>query len=585
MNVFSSVYSNISKQIFDSNSVTGSASGDVPLEPLDVILLMMAGESNSRGFAANTELLPGELVVRTIELIGDESPTAFVALDVGTNNSSVDFATRHGLEVSIANLYEDGQFGPYDCKLVKCGQGGARIAQWNVGGSFWNTMLARKNAAETEVAGLNYRWKLFWHQGINDGLDSLPVATWKAATIAHFAALRTLIPGLEIAFPSFPSSFAASYPSYAAAHEEICDEDPLTYYVDATDAGLNDANHFNAAGYKTIGPRLLAALFGHDNNLKRLGPVISLQPLDNNVAEGADATFTVNAESIGSISYAWQRSDDGTNYSTVSGTTNTKIVGPLTVADDDGDKYRARVSSLGYTRESRAANLTVELPPSFDPSVDWAATLVGWWRWDAGTFQGVDGSTATAAANGDPVGTWASKTGSKYFYVPTNPAIRPTLSAADKGILWPNTNIQSGMYLDSSASIKCMIVIAKYAAATIDWSFPVLIGAYSGNTPDLIGGSSGGTTFLGSPFITAPWTYYYNKIASPGGQMPLNTVAFMHIQSNTALLDRVQLGTQSPTTNGRNWKGPISEIVLLSEVPTVGELEDYFATNQVEYGY
>ena len=91
---------------------------------------------------------------------------------------------------------------------------------------------------------------------------------------------------------------------------------------------------------------------------------IGTQPAAASVVAGATATFTVVATSApaGTLSYQWQKQEAGaTTWSNISGaTSDSYTTGALTVADDNGDKYRVVVSATAAKNvTSRSATLTV----------------------------------------------------------------------------------------------------------------------------------------------------------------------------------------------------------------------------------
>jgi alpha-tubulin suppressor-like RCC1 family protein len=92
-------------------------------------------------------------------------------------------------------------------------------------------------------------------------------------------------------------------------------------------------------------------------------PSITQQPQDVTVAAGSDATFTVVAAGT-SISYQWQRSNDGgTTFADIAGATNASHTLAGVQAADNNALFRARVSNALGTVDSNAARLTVGTPP------------------------------------------------------------------------------------------------------------------------------------------------------------------------------------------------------------------------------
>lgn len=91
---------------------------------------------------------------------------------------------------------------------------------------------------------------------------------------------------------------------------------------------------------------------------------IGTQPQAATVFEGQAAEFSVAASVTPStaLSYQWQKQEAGTKtWSNISGaTSNSYETGTLTIADDNGDKYRVQISAADTrTVTSTAALLTV----------------------------------------------------------------------------------------------------------------------------------------------------------------------------------------------------------------------------------
>lgn len=91
---------------------------------------------------------------------------------------------------------------------------------------------------------------------------------------------------------------------------------------------------------------------------------IGTQPAATSVVTGGTATFTVEATiaPAGSVTYQWQKQESGSStWSAISGATSASYTtGALTVADDNGDKYRVVVSGTAAKAvTSRSATLTV----------------------------------------------------------------------------------------------------------------------------------------------------------------------------------------------------------------------------------
>ncbi len=91
---------------------------------------------------------------------------------------------------------------------------------------------------------------------------------------------------------------------------------------------------------------------------------ITSQPVNATANEGATAQFTLaTTSSSGTVTYQWERSDDGgSNYSPVGGATNATYTTPtLVFANDNLDRYRAVASLVGAAADitSTHGELTV----------------------------------------------------------------------------------------------------------------------------------------------------------------------------------------------------------------------------------
>ena len=74
------------------------------------------------------------------------------------------------------------------------------------------------------------------------------------------------------------------------------------------------------------------------------------EPSDTTATAGGEATFTASATSSdGSpVAYQWQKSDDGVTFTDIDGATSSTLsLTGLTIADDDGDRYRVVAGEQG----------------------------------------------------------------------------------------------------------------------------------------------------------------------------------------------------------------------------------------------
>lgn len=137
-------------------------------------------------------------------------------------------------------------------------------------------------------------------------------------------------------------------------------------------------------------------------------PVITTQPQNLTICEGAGATFSVVATTaVGALSYQWQVSTDGgTTYSNISGATSSSFA-QANVIGQNGYRFRVIVTAGCGSSTSTAAILTVNASPAVtfsppaticvsDPALTLTASPTG------GVFSGsgVSGSTFSPSVAG-----------------------------------------------------------------------------------------------------------------------------------------------------------------------------------------
>ncbi|WP_273567703.1 GEVED domain-containing protein [Maribacter halichondriae] len=102
-------------------------------------------------------------------------------------------------------------------------------------------------------------------------------------------------------------------------------------------------------------------------------PTINTQPQDQEVADGADATFSVSATG-GILSYQWQVStDSGVNYSDIPGATSSSYTESGVTASENGNFYRVLILDGSYIcspTTSSAALLIVSADSDGDGVID-----------------------------------------------------------------------------------------------------------------------------------------------------------------------------------------------------------------------
>jgi len=219
-------------------------------------LLVFTGESNSGGRGANSDATSGEVAARSSVQIWNNNTSVFENLDVGTNNllghtGLESFSSsEHSWELELANIMQSNGQVQY---LVKTGQGGSVLTEWNVGGSYWNTMVARVDAA---IAASGISNIVFWYtHGINDRIAGTTTGTFKARVEAHITNLRTEYPNCKILMTKHMTNNGNDV--YNTVLQDIADADALTDIVEVTGAGVQgDGNHYTYSGVKVIANNL-----------------------------------------------------------------------------------------------------------------------------------------------------------------------------------------------------------------------------------------------------------------------------------------------------------------------------------------
>lgn len=246
--------------------ISQNQSGGVVQAPAP-ILLIKAGESNSGGIAPNSSATAPELAPRTeIQLLNNTTLSSFYDLDIGTNNltghAGLEYTATasHGWELQIANRVAAGDFGQIPIFMAFCGQGGTKIDQWAIGGTYnsiqpYQLFINRVNAARNLIiaqTGRTPQMYMLWSLGINDGGVGTSVATWKAGVKNVFNQMRTdlgyTLPIVMTLFNDIPEGA-----TYNTAMTEIASE--LTHMYAVSTAGateIADGYHWNYAGMKQV---------------------------------------------------------------------------------------------------------------------------------------------------------------------------------------------------------------------------------------------------------------------------------------------------------------------------------------------
>lgn len=233
------------------------------------LVFVFAGESNSGGIALNIDATESELRARSsVKILDPANGFVFEDLDIGYNNL-IDHAgisdrrlyvpgpphiiAVHGMELGLANAVEAGAFRGHDSVyLIKTGQGGSTIANWDVGGAYWTKFLQRINAAKSQLPA-EVRWIVWYSQGINDAHGTFYSMDWKDRTRAHLAKIKAELPGCRIILTEFQAMVInGGYSRVNTAIEQLVAEDPDLASVLTTGASTLDPNHWSYAGFRGI---------------------------------------------------------------------------------------------------------------------------------------------------------------------------------------------------------------------------------------------------------------------------------------------------------------------------------------------
>jgi hypothetical protein len=335
----------------------GTASTTVSTTP-DVIsnlAFVITGESNSGGIGLNSSATVGEIAPRSSVQILELTSGNFLFedLDIGTNNLrdhdglSGYYATSHGLELGLANNTEAHAFPDNEqIHLIKTGQGGSQVAQWNYAGAYFTKFLQRTTAAKTQLDD-DRKWVVWMSIGINDGIAGTNLVTFKSNLKTYIDNIKADLPGAIIIMTQFQSMPASSgYPIINAALADVAADEANVYVVDTTTAtGTDGANHWTYAGLKTVASLMTTTTKDALGlNYPGLPTSLNATPAGTSVAlawtapvsNGGSAITDYIIEYKTDVGSTWSTFADGT--STTASTTVTGLIGSTS--------YNFRVSAV-----------------------------------------------------------------------------------------------------------------------------------------------------------------------------------------------------------------------------------------------
>lgn len=435
-----------------------------------VPVIIFNGESNSGGHAQNSLATAHELAPRPcIQIFDNAGLTSFQDLDIGTNNLiDHDMFTppipseRHGWELGLANSVEAGEWFDSTVYLVKTGQGGSKIADWNVSGAYWQKFLTRTRAALSLLRSQGkvpviYLW---YTLGINDMGAGTPMATWQSGVQAYFKRVREELGYIPIFAVEFMPGVGME--SWNSALHTMAVDDHMLQIIDSVGAStippgqFAEIYHWDYSGMKTLASRLGSASrnFGQHEGFenRRIDtlagsaqivtppnlPTLVRNPASVSFLEGsAGASFTVALSQAPTASVTVAVAASGGNVvpnkSSLTFTTSNWSTGQsVTVTSaDDGAGNGNRTSTVTLSSASVAAPVTVSVTVTDAFVASGPANTV---------LPAITGSTALAGVLTCSTGTWSNgPTGYTYQWLRDGAAISGatantrTVAAADQG--------------------------------------------------------------------------------------------------------------------------------------------------------
>lgn len=334
-------WAKLAQAVKDSIAAGGAVGDCLVAKYVEVPVFLFMGESNSGGIALNSSATSNELASRKEIVIWNNVARSFQNLDIGTNNLSAHaglesyYGLTHGFELELANQIRDS-FGLSYAYLLKAGQGGSTISQWDDGDPYQITLENRIDSVTTALAarGQKPKWVIWCTFGINDAIAGTSASTWKTAMLNWFTRVRTLCGG-GTSIPIVMTRIMRTNSSYQAIDDkivEIANEQSFVSAASITGATLRDANHWDYAGMKLISSRMAAI------TLDSFGVVGNFR--------GRDATTTSSSDIIsttGSVTKQrrvdWETrtntTDSGNGTLTLSGSLDAGAIGDTIDATQD----------------------------------------------------------------------------------------------------------------------------------------------------------------------------------------------------------------------------------------------------------
>ena len=485
-----------------------------------VPVFIFNGESNSGGQAFPGAATAHELGPRPeVQIFDNAGLASYATLDIGVNNM-VDHSGippewgTHGWELGLANSVENGEWWDDVVYLIKTGQGGSTLSQWNEAGTYWTKFLARTRSGLSLLRSqgkipIIYVW---YSQGINDANQSVPEATWVTETKAYHARLRR-----ELGFvPIFMTKLISAGAAFNDSIDAMAVDDNMLYPIEVTGATTGDEHHWDYAGMKLLAQRMVTGskLFGqHEQYLlsqnKMLAGGAAIPP-------ASDLPSIIRSPSI--VSFV-EGSAGGTftvRLSAVPAATVTVTVGvvgggnvsrtPATLTFTTGNYATDQTVTLTSTNDGTASGNRSDTVNLTSPDVAAAAT-VGVTVIDAQggatapvntTLPAITGATTLAAVLTCSTGTWTqSPTGYTYQW-----------KRAGSNIAGQTASTHTIVAADQGTTLTCEVTATNPQGSTAATTSGVSIPA---------GGGSG----FGGTLTAATWGNFLNAASSGAGEIHL----------------------------------------------------------------
>lgn len=331
------------------STTTNAAVLTVAAEILNLVHVFF-GESNSGGYALNSDAQSWELASRSELQIWNNNTDGFENLDIGTNNlldhSGLNGTVHHGWELQLANAAKQGQFDEKGSYCVKTGQGGSTIADWNVGGDYWTEFLARTTSAKSAVASEGYA--VWISLGINDAIAGSPLsnAGYKSGMEELIVRIKAQLPNCKIFIAKLPS-VNATYDGYSSQIDSIASEDADVSSISVANLDMRDANHWSYRGMKDLANRFIEQI---QSAFSLAGKQFAWSAFED--------SNRINFTAINQHSYASEVIDASTDFGVVFETT-TRSNGLVVIIDDDANAVNWSGGSDPYLLAAYAFNTTL----------------------------------------------------------------------------------------------------------------------------------------------------------------------------------------------------------------------------------